>query len=173
MHARLGSLGRQAALGLAAAFLAMSVMLPAQQASAQNVELGLRVFKRKAECFLCHGWAGDGDYAMDNPGPALRPAGLDRDAVVETIRCGRPESRMPFHLRTAYTDDPATSCYGITEAEIGDQKPNRTRAFLSDREIEAVADYVMAWIMGRGDPTLEECELYFGVGHNSCAPYRN
>lgn len=80
---------------------------------------------------------------------------------------------MPFHFRNAYTDDPATSCYGITVAEIGDQMPNRARAFLSEREIEAIADYVMAWIIGRGEPTLEECELYFGAGHASCAPYAN
>ncbi len=169
MHSRLRTPTVVGAIVLVAAFLAVSM----QQASAQDVDLGLRVIKRKAECSLCHGWAGDGDYAMDNPGPALRPAELDRAALVETIRCGRPESRMPYHFRNAYTDDPATSCYGVTEAEIGDQKPNRTRAFLSEREIEAVADYVIAWILGRGDPTLEECEFYFGAGHVSCAPFAN
>jgi len=171
MRSKLQSLGRAAAAATLAGLLAVALAAPA--ANAQEIALGLRVFKQKAVCSLCHGWAGDGDYAMDNPGPALRPAKLDKAGIMETIRCGRPGTNMPYHFRNAYTNDPATSCYGMTEAAIGDQKPNPTRAFLSEAEIGAVADYVIAWILGRGAPTLEECEFYFGAGAASCNKYRN
>ena len=145
--------------------------LPAP-AEAQNISLGLRVYKEKAICALCHGWAGNGEGEMDNPGPSIRVAVLDRAGLVETIRCGRPETTMPRFSRRAYTDDPATSCYGVTEEDMGNMLPNPPPNFLSDREIEAVADYVMAWILGRDDdPTLEECVFYFGAGHDACRRY--
>jgi mono/diheme cytochrome c family protein len=141
-------------------------------ADAQNVSLGLRVYKEKANCALCHGWSGNGDGEMDNPAPSMRVAVLDRAGLVETIRCGRPSTNMARHSRRAYTDDPATSCYGVTEEEMGDLLPNPAPNFLSDREIEAVADYVMAWVLGRDEkPTLEECVFYFGEGHVACSRF--
>lgn len=160
-----------AVLGLFAV-AAVAVMLPPPAAS-QDVALGLRVYKQKANCYLCHGWAGDGDGAMDNPAPSIRTSALDRATIAETIRCGRPQTGMPYHFRDAYTNDVATSCYGLTEAALGAARPEATRAFLSAAEIEAVTEYVMVWILGRGAPTLEECEFYFGAGNVACTAYRN
>lgn len=152
--------------GLAIAALAVST------AKAQDVDLGLRVFKQKAQCILCHGWAGDGDGAMDNPAPSIRVSKLDRRGLIETIRCGRPGTAMPFHFRAAYGNNAATSCYGMTEADIGAQKPSPTRAFLTEAEIEAVAAFVEAWILGRGKSTVQECEFFFGAGNVSCPQYK-
>jgi hypothetical protein len=83
--------------------------------------------------------------------------------------CGRPGTPMPRFDEEAYTDN---RCYGVTEAEIGPQVPSLPPgATLRTREAEAIADYLLAKVIGRGQVTREECEEVFGQGARSCGQY--
>src|SRR5215470_7525972 len=119
---------------LVASLAIASVPLSGSRAQ-EDLDLGKRIFKQKAQCSQCHGWAGDGHGQLNNPAPSLRVATLDHDALLETIRCGRLGTQMPHWAKDAYTKDAASSCYGMTQAEAGDQVPPVGPAFLSDQEI--------------------------------------
>jgi mono/diheme cytochrome c family protein len=80
-----------------AAVAVTAAVLASPGARAQDYSEGMRLFTQKANCQACHGWAGDG-RKMDNQmpdGPNLRESKLDRDAVILTIKCGRPGRSMP------------------------------------------------------------------------------
>jgi len=85
----------------------------APAAVAQDVEDGQRIWKEKAGCPLCHGWADDGLASgfHNQGGLPLRKTQLTRDQIRMTIRCGRPGTVMPHFDRFAYTDK---RCYGMT-----------------------------------------------------------
>jgi hypothetical protein len=85
--------------------------------------------------------------------------------------CGRPGTPMPHYDELAYTDK---RCYGVTEAELGAQRPSPPpTTTLQKREIEAVADFLLAKVINRGPVTREECEEMFGQGARSCGQYPN
>ena len=85
--------------------------------------------------------------------------------------CGRPGTPMPHYDDLAYTDK---RCYGVTEAELGAQRPSPPpTTTLQKREIEAIADYLLAKVISRGPVTREECEEMFGQGARSCGGYPN
>jgi len=44
-------------------------------------------------------------------------------------------------------------------------------ATLQKREAEAIADYLLATVIGRGSITREECEESFGKGSRACDAY--
>ena len=44
-------------------------------------------------------------------------------------------------------------------------------ATLQKREVEALADYLLAKFIGRGAVTREECEEAFGAGARACGGY--
>src|SRR5262249_50743280 len=142
----------------------------AQQPDPASVATGARLFKDRAGCSFCHGWAADGKGDERSPGaaPSLRETALERDAIIEVIKCGRPGKAMPYHDRFAYTDD---RCYGVKAADLGNQMPQRASEPLQQREIEALADYVVAGLKGRGPVTQAECLAYFGAGAANCAQY--
>jgi mono/diheme cytochrome c family protein len=99
----------------------------------------------KAGCLQCHGAAGEGGTGGEFPaGPSLRAARLDRATLVETVRCGRPGSEMPAWLTGAYAE---VSCYGIPKGPPP-AGVERTPVLSAD-EIEALADYLMAKIIGK------------------------
>ena len=76
---------------------------------------------------------------------------------------------MPHFDELAYTDK---RCYGLTEAELGTHAPALPPgATLQKREAAAIADYLLAKVIGRGVVTREECEEAFGQGARSCAQY--
>ena len=56
----------------------------------------------------------------------------------------------------------------MTEAEVGDKKPPNPTAGLQKREIEAIVAYLEAKIVGKGPPTVADCEEYFGAGSARC-----
>ena len=60
----------------------------------------------------------------------------------------------------------------MTRQEAGDQMPPEANVFLRPNEIEAVADYVLAHIKGKGDPTYAECTAFFGDGSRVCNIYK-
>jgi mono/diheme cytochrome c family protein len=127
---------------------------------------GQQVYKR-ANCVGCHKWHGDGGGGYGGAALSLRRTELDREQIIEAIRCGRPATGMPYHQRDAYEGD-ARSCFDTTRAELGPQMPPAAVAFLRPSEVEAVADYVLAEIKGKGDVTLAECTRFFGQGTRMC-----
>jgi hypothetical protein len=118
---------------------------------------------------FCHGWSGDGAGDPQSPGKAanLRESKLDHDQLIEIIRCGVPGgTAMPHFDKFAWTK--GEECFGMTEAEIGDKKPPNPTATLQKREIEAIVAYLEANIVGKGAPTVADCEEYFGPGSQRC-----
>ena len=130
-----------------------------------------RLYLDKAQCSYCHDWSGDGaGEGQSNGGAAnLRQSRLNRALLVMTIQCGRPGTAMPHFDEAAYTDK---RCYGVTEAELGSRTPALPPgSTLQAREIEAIADYLLAKFAGRGAPTRAECEETFGKDARSCGDY--
>ena len=157
-------------LALAAA-LAFALVVPAaaQTPAGADIALGKRLFQAKAECGHCHGWSGDGAGDPLSPGKAanLRETKLDHDRLVETIRCGVPGgTAMPHFDRFAWTE--GEKCFGMTAADVGDKKPTGPTAELSKREIEAIVAYLEAKVVGKGPPTVDDCEEFFGAGAPLC-----
>lgn len=127
---------------------------------------GLQVW-RLSGCASCHGAFGEGGGGGEQPeGPSLRRTILDRDALKETIACGRPGSKMPFFLKGAYT---ATRCWGL---EIQEEPPAEMIGLgsLTPVRIDALVDYLMARVVGQSDViTKQECTAYFGnPNHPTC-----
>ena len=100
----------------------------------------------------------------------LRVTRLQRAQLIEVITCGVPGKAMPHFDEEAYTDK---RCYGVTEAELGRDTPALPPgATLNKREIEAVADYLIAKVIGRGpEITRAECEEAYGEGARMCGRY--
>ena len=99
----------------------------------------------KAGCLQCHGSAGEGGVGGEFPaGPSLRKTRLDRAALIEAVSCGLPGTEMPGWLDGAYVERP---CYGFPPG------PPPAGAVLmpvlSSNEVEALADYLLAKIVGR------------------------
>jgi mono/diheme cytochrome c family protein len=155
---------------LASAVLAATVSAAAAQ-PADRSAYGRRLYQDKAQCSFCHGWAADGAGEPQSNGGAanLRQSFLNRDQLIEVIMCGRPGTPMPHYDELAYTDK---RCYGVTEAELAGQVPALPpTTTLQKREAEAIADYLLAKVIGRGAITREECEETFGPGARSCERY--
>jgi hypothetical protein len=158
-------------LGLALqAFLLPSMALALAQApDPADVRAGAELFRQKADCQACHGWAGDGQK-MNNEmpdGANLRETKLDRQDLITTIKCGRPGTGMPAFDKFAYSDG---RCYGLKQADL------RARGLtLSDpasplipREIEAIADFLFAKVIGRGAVNRASCIEYWGSDIDLC-----
>jgi hypothetical protein len=78
------------------------------------------------------------------------------------ISCGIPGTAMPHFDEFAYTD---RRCYGMTEEELGGRTPALPPSTtLAKREIEVIADYLLARIIGRSDVTRQECLATPGAG---------
>ena len=137
---------------------------------ADDYAFGRRLFLDKAQCLYCHGWAGDGaGEPQSNGGANLRTTTLKRDQLIEVIGCGVPGKAMPHFDEQAYADK---RCYGVTEADLGRDTPALPPgATLNRREIEAVADYLLAKVIGRGEITRQECEEVYGDAARQCARY--
>lgn len=133
-------------------------------AQGAGADAGRGVYQ-KANCVGCHKWHGGGGGGYGGAALSLRETGLDRDQIIEVVRCGRPATGMPYHNRDAYK---ATPCYGMSREELDGDMPPRARSFLREAEVEAVADYVEAAIKGKGPPTHEDCVAYWGADAREC-----
>src|SRR5437867_9016971 len=137
---------------LFAPFMIALVFVPLVAQSADDA-YGRRLYLDKAQCSFCHGWAADGAGEPQSNGGAadLRQTQLNRDQLVEVIMCGRPGTPMPRYDELAYTDK---RCYDVTEATIGALVPALPPgSTLQKREAEAIADYLLAKVVGRGPVT--------------------
>src|SRR5215469_5759673 len=152
-----------------AAALALALGSPAVAQTSAEIGLGKRLYQEKATCSECHGWAGNGAGDPFSPGKAanLRQSQLDHDRLVEIIRCGIPGgTAMPHFDRFAWTE--GEDCFGMSGAEVGDKKPPAPTAELSKREIDAIVAYLEAKVIGKGPPTVADCEEFFGAGSLRC-----
>ena len=128
---------------------------------------GLRAW-RQGGCALCHGTFGAGGGGGEQPeGPSLRKTELDAETLKQTVRCGRPGSRMPYFLKGAYTE---TSCWGIPVAAEAPDDVTGPGA-LSAEAIDQLVAYLMARVVRHGDgPSKDECVAYYGnSNHPACA----
>jgi mono/diheme cytochrome c family protein len=169
MIRRLSLIARRTPLVAAASVVAALVWPPCL--AADDFANGRRIFLEKADCQYCHGWAGDGAGQGQSPGGAanLRRSQLGRGDLIMVISCGIPGTAMPHFDDQAYTDK---RCYGMTEAELGARTPSSPPSTtLPKRDVEAVADYLLAKIIGRGPITREECAENFGPRAHSCDDY--
>jgi Cytochrome c len=156
-----------AATAIIISFAATIRILSAQPAGQDRTDVGKQVFK-SANCVGCHKWHGNGGgYGGD--ALSLRKTELTREQIIETVSCGRPGTGMPLHLCGAYESQP---CYGLTRAEISDSIPPEAATFLRPREVEAVVDYVIAHVKGKGEPTYDECIAFFGNASRVCGIYK-
>ena len=95
-------------------------------ARAQHVSFGQRLFHDKADCQFCHGIDGDGRGDPRSPGRA---------------------AEMPHFDKYAYED---TNCYGLGGKDLGTDTPRYPHwTPLTRREIEAVANYIIATFVGK------------------------
>ncbi|GAA0572546.1 hypothetical protein GCM10009416_09000 [Craurococcus roseus] len=129
---------------------------------------GKKIYQ-EANCVGCHRWHGGGGGGYGGAALSLRSTALTREQIVEVVRCGRPNTGMPYFERDAYAAD---GCYGLTKQDLGDAVPGAGVRFLRPREIETVADYVVAEIKGKGDPDHADCTAYFGEGSRVCQQYQ-
>ncbi len=156
------------------AFLLLIVGLGAYEASAQTdtVAAGMRIYRQKADCQACHGWAGDGEK-MDSQmpdGANLRESTLDRDRLIFVIKCGLPGRGMPAFDRRAYTDD---RCLGRTKADLDRMGLELfdPAATLQNREVERVADFLLEKVVGQGEMNRAKCIDYWGEDVSVCSEF--
>jgi mono/diheme cytochrome c family protein len=134
---------------LIAVVVATATLLWAGAARAQEGSFGQRIYHDKADCQFCHGVDGDGRGDPRSPGKAsdLRKTFLTREQLIEVIACGRPGTEMPHFDTFAYEDK---GCWGYSAADLGkDMPPFPHSTSLARREIEAVADYILATFVGK------------------------
>jgi mono/diheme cytochrome c family protein len=145
-----------------------------RQVSAEDIADGMRLFQQKADCKACHGWSGDGhktDSQMPN-GANLRETKLNRAGLVTVIKCGRLNSQMPAFDKFAYSDG---RCYGKKQADL---KEYATRmpdppSTLQQREIDLIADFLMAKIVGKGPMDHAKCVEFWGSDTDACKDFKN
>jgi mono/diheme cytochrome c family protein len=145
---------------------------PQQQLSASDLADGLRLFEQKGDCQACHGWSGDG-HKTDSQMPSganLRETKLNRNGIVQVIKCGRLNSQMPAFDKFAYSDG---RCYGKKQADL---KAYPTRmpdppATLQPREIDLIVDFLMAKIVGQGPMDRAKCIDFWGSDTDACKEF--
>jgi Cytochrome C oxidase, cbb3-type, subunit III len=144
----------------------------AQAADPSDIVEGGKLFRQKASCQSCHGWAGDG-RKMDNQmpdGANLRESILDRQNLVLTIKCGRPGTGMPAFDRFAYSDG---RCYGLKQADLrasGSHMPDPP-ATLQPREIDTIVDFLVAKVVKQGPMDRDKCIEFWGSEVEACGEF--
>jgi len=156
-------------MNLVAVSLVTSGVAQGQSAATPDpTDSGKAVFKR-ANCMGCHKWHGNGGGGYGGDALSLRKTELTREQIVETVGCGRPATGMPFFLRGAY--DPV-KCYDMLRQDVANNIPPEGATFLRQNDIEAVADYVLAHIKGKGEPTYDDCISFFSADSRVCSIYK-
>ena len=155
-------------LRVVAALLLLPAVQPAAAQPADPAEAGKAIYE-KANCVGCHKWSGVGGGGYGGAALSLRATALDKDQIKEIVTCGRPTTGMPHFTNDPYKDG---KCYGMSNEDVKEIMPPAANVVLREREIEAVADYVVANIKGKGEPNLADCVSYFGDTSRVCDIYR-
>jgi hypothetical protein len=174
MTSRLKPFSKRTSAGALIALAAGLLLVSDFSASAQELDAGaiadgLRLFRQKGNCQACHGWAGDGrkmDSQMPD-GSNLRESEMDKDLLIITIKCGRPGTGMPAFDKFAYSDG---RCFGM---KLSNLKANNLMladppATLQPREVELLADFMLARIVGKGPMDRTKCIEYWGSDVEAC-----
>jgi mono/diheme cytochrome c family protein len=158
--------------GAGAAF-AIVLSIGVTNAAENTAETGQAIYKR-ANCVGCHKWHGGGGGGYGGAALSLRKTELDKDQVMETVKCGRPGTGMPYFLKESYPADHSQppQCFGMTWMDLESMPLAQGGVFLKPDEIEAVADYVVTHIKGKGDPDLADCTAFFGEGSSACEVFK-
>src|SRR2546427_1636556 len=141
----------------------------AQPPDAADIAEGMRLFLQKGNCQACHGWAGDGrkmDSQMPD-GANLREIPLDREVLIKTVKCGRPGTGMPAFDRLAYSDG---RCFGLKLSDLrarGLEMPDPP-ATLAANEVERLADFLFAKVVGKGPIDHAACVDFWGSDVETC-----
>ena len=135
----------------------------------EDITAGRQLFLQKANCQACHGWAGDGrkmDSQMPD-GANLREIPVDRQIVIQTIKCGRPGTGMPAFDRLAYSDG---RCFGLKQADLRARKLEMPDppATLAANEVERLADFLFAKVIGKGPIDHAACVDFWGSEVDAC-----
>jgi len=160
---------------VAAALLVVAVpSVRAQLADREDIRAGAELFRQKGDCQACHGWAGDGQK-MNNEmpdGANLRETKLDRNDLITTIKCGRPGSGMPAFDKFAYSDG---RCYGLKQADLKARglTVSDPASPLIQREIDNLADFLFAKVIGKGPVTRASCIEYWSADIDLCKSLPN
>jgi Cytochrome C oxidase, cbb3-type, subunit III len=167
--------GRHSAMVLAllACTLAGANAARAQSTDPADIAAGMHLFHQQAHCQACHGWSGDG-HKEDNQmpdGADLRASTLDRAALVLTIKCGRPGTEMPAFDKFAYSDG---RCYGLKAADLKARQLSMfdPPATLAPNEVENLADFLMAKVIGKGPMDHAKCVEFWGAEVEACKDYK-
>ena len=134
-----------------------------------DVAAGMRLYRQKADCQSCHGWAADGrkmDTQMPD-GANLRTTRLGRAAIIVAIKCGRPGRSMPAFDRLAYRDGRGNDMKVADLKRLGLELPDPA-ATLQPREIELLADFLFAKVIGKGPMDRAACIEYWGSDVETC-----
>ena len=160
-------------------FSAMGVLLTASFALAQtpapdpqDVAEGMRLYRTKGDCQACHGWAADGrkmDTQMPD-GANLRTTRLNRNGIIIAIKCGRPGKGMPAFDRLAYSDGRCNDMKVADLKRLGLELPDPP-ATLQPREIEELADFLFAKVIGKGPMDRAKCIEYWGSDVDACSEF--
>jgi Cytochrome C oxidase, cbb3-type, subunit III len=156
------------ASALAFSFVMVSASLADAQTSPSPEPAGKAIFKR-ANCFGCHKWHGNGGGGYGGDALSLRNTELTREQIIETVACGRPGTGMPYFARGSYE---TTKCFELSRQDVGDRIPPEGGVFLRAPDIEAVADYVLVSIKGKGEPSYDQCVSFFGNTSRVCDIYK-
>ena len=158
---------------MAAAFVALGAQGQEQQSpNASDIAEGMRLFQQKGNCQACHGWAGDGrktDSQMPD-GANLRETKLNRSGLVLVVKCGRLNSQMPAFDKFAYSDG---RCYGKKQADLKSypiRMPDPPTT-LQQREIDLIADFLIAKIVGKGPMDRAKCVEFWGSETDACKEF--
>jgi hypothetical protein len=152
--------------------LLLASSVRAQGPDSADIAEGMRLFRQKGNCQACHGWAADG-RKMDNQmpdGSNLRETLLERNNLILTIKCGRPGRGMPAFDKFAYSDG---RCYGMKQTDLksrGLSMPDPP-ATLQPREVELLADFLFAKIIGKGAMDRAKCIEYWGSAVEACGEF--
>lgn len=132
-------------------------------AQTDTVAAGGRLYRGKGDCQACHGWSGDGrKMNLQMPdGANLRESALTREQLVFVIKCGLPGRSMPAYDRRAYVDD---RCLGRTRADLDRMGLQLfdPPATLQNREVERLADFLLAKVVGQGPMDRAKCIDFWG-----------
>ena len=156
----------------AALVTALVLACAARAQSPDDLAEGLRLYLNKGNCQACHGWAGDGrkmDSQMPD-GANLRESKLEREALVLTIKCGRPGGSMPAFDRFAYSDG---RCYGMKLHDLksrGLTLPDPP-ATLQPREVDLLVDFLLARVVRKGPMDRARCVEYWGSEVEACSQF--
>lgn len=168
---------RAALFAATLAVCGLSAPVAAQDASPAVINAGIQIYKVAANCWECHGWSGQGglplivgDFAGQNPGPALVETKLDRAGILEAITCGKPGSIHPVFSREAWT--PALKCYGKTRADLAaNENLPDIQITLTEGQLQTVTTFVQQFYQGK-TMTKAKCLQYFGVTQSIvCDPF--